>query len=57
VGLGEVTLVRKFALLWLAGMTIVAIVLTAWRAGLGRLGGMMLFVLYAVFVTLLFAWR
>ena len=57
LGLGKTTPHTIFALWWLAGMTIVAIGLTAWRDGLRRIGGTVLMVLYAAFVAVIFGWR
>jgi cation:H+ antiporter len=53
VGLGTVSSRAFFALWWLVGMSVVAVVLTAWRGGLGRVGGGVLVLLYAVFATLI----
>ena len=57
LGLGKTTPRTIFALWWLAGMTVVAIGLTAWRDGLLRIGGTVLMVLYAAFVAVIFGWR
>ncbi|MEP6672585.1 MAG: hypothetical protein ABJF10_25705, partial [Chthoniobacter sp.] len=57
VGLGRISPRTVFALWWLGGMTIVAIVFTAWGGGLRRLGGAVLLVLYAAFFWMILAWR
>ncbi len=57
VGLDKISPRTVFALWWLVGMTVVAIVFTAWRDGLRRIGGAVLMILYAAFVAVIFAWR
>jgi cation:H+ antiporter len=63
-GLGTVSSGAFFALWWLVGMSVIAILLTAWRGGLNRISGSILIVLYGAFAALiafggiktLFAW-
>ena len=51
VGLAPASGLVRFALGWLIGMTVVALLLLARRRGAGRAGGALLIVLYAVFVV------
>ena len=53
IGLGTVSAGAFHALWWLLGMTVLAVVLTAWRGGLGRIGGSVLILLYAIFAGLI----
>jgi cation:H+ antiporter len=55
--LGEFTGLVAFDLAWLAGMTVVTLALLARPSGAGRVGGVLLLTLYAVFVAVQVAYR